>query len=173
MRKSVSLFCFWSIYCCFAAGSHTPMGPEGQLEGNVQRAYYYCPPHLLSVLGPLCPPNSSSVPSFACYTLPPSPLRCSFSFPSSALDGGHLFLALHPRGNRWAGCTLLRPLSSPSLFPCTVPLIGAVQPAELPVARTYTFCVKLCLVFGNWKDQRLLERALCSSTSPFILAQVF
>ncbi|XP_030890866.1 endothelial lipase [Leptonychotes weddellii] len=32
MRNSVPLFCLWSVYCCFAAGSSTPPGPEGWLR---------------------------------------------------------------------------------------------------------------------------------------------
>uniref|UniRef100_A0A8D2JQ83 phospholipase A1 n=1 Tax=Sciurus vulgaris TaxID=55149 RepID=A0A8D2JQ83_SCIVU len=32
MKNSVPLLCFWSVYCCFAAGSPTPLGSEGRLE---------------------------------------------------------------------------------------------------------------------------------------------
>ncbi|XP_040488300.1 endothelial lipase isoform X2 [Ursus maritimus] len=32
MRNSVPLLCLWSVYCCFAAGSSTPPGPEGRLQ---------------------------------------------------------------------------------------------------------------------------------------------
>lgn len=35
MRNSVLLLCFWSIYCCFAAGNSTPFGPQGQLEDEL------------------------------------------------------------------------------------------------------------------------------------------
>ncbi|XP_069885272.1 endothelial lipase [Dipodomys merriami] len=37
MRNSILLFFFWNVYCCFAAGSPTPVGPEGPLEDELQR----------------------------------------------------------------------------------------------------------------------------------------
>nr|XP_027804832.1 endothelial lipase isoform X2 [Marmota flaviventris] len=38
MKNSVPLLCFWSAYCCFAAGSPTPFGPEGRLEGDLHES---------------------------------------------------------------------------------------------------------------------------------------
>ncbi|XP_048219260.1 endothelial lipase isoform X2 [Perognathus longimembris pacificus] len=37
MRNSILLFFFWNVYCCFAAGSPTPLGPEGPLEDELPR----------------------------------------------------------------------------------------------------------------------------------------
>ncbi|XP_011929982.1 PREDICTED: endothelial lipase isoform X3 [Cercocebus atys] len=37
MSNSVPLLCFWSLCCCFAAGSPTPFGPEGQLEDELHK----------------------------------------------------------------------------------------------------------------------------------------
>uniref|UniRef100_A0A8C9A9P4 phospholipase A1 n=1 Tax=Prolemur simus TaxID=1328070 RepID=A0A8C9A9P4_PROSS len=37
MRNCVPLLCFWSVYCCFAAGSPAPLGPEGQLEDELDK----------------------------------------------------------------------------------------------------------------------------------------
>lgn len=53
MRNSVPLLCLWSVYCCFAAGSSTPPGPEGRLQGNV---------HLFLLPPPFTPPPNFSVP---------------------------------------------------------------------------------------------------------------
>uniref|UniRef100_A0A8C5VCJ8 phospholipase A1 n=1 Tax=Microcebus murinus TaxID=30608 RepID=A0A8C5VCJ8_MICMU len=38
MRNCVPLLCFWSAYCCFAAGSPAPLGPEGQLEDEPSKS---------------------------------------------------------------------------------------------------------------------------------------
>lgn len=60
MRNSVPLLCLWGVYCCFAAGSSTPPGPEGRLQGNVH--LFLLPPH--------SPPTSlCHVPSLACRPL--------------------------------------------------------------------------------------------------------
>lgn len=77
MKNSVPLLCFWSVYCCFAAGSPTPFGPEGRLEGNVH-LYLLPPPHFFSVLGPLCLADPSLVPPCFYEILLPFPLRCPF-----------------------------------------------------------------------------------------------
>ncbi|XP_023063235.1 endothelial lipase isoform X2 [Piliocolobus tephrosceles] len=37
MSNSVPLLCFWSLCCCFAAGSPTPFGPEGLLEDELHK----------------------------------------------------------------------------------------------------------------------------------------
>uniref|UniRef100_A0A2K5Q798 phospholipase A1 n=1 Tax=Cebus imitator TaxID=2715852 RepID=A0A2K5Q798_CEBIM len=37
MRNSVPLLCFWSLYCCFAAGSPAPFDPAGQLEDELHK----------------------------------------------------------------------------------------------------------------------------------------
>uniref|UniRef100_A0A2K6E0D7 phospholipase A1 n=1 Tax=Macaca nemestrina TaxID=9545 RepID=A0A2K6E0D7_MACNE len=37
MSNSVPLLCFWSLCCCFAAGSPTPFGPEGQLADELHK----------------------------------------------------------------------------------------------------------------------------------------
>lgn len=79
MRNSVPLFCLWSVYCCFAAGSSTPPGPEGWLRGNVH--LFLSPPH------PIHPPPTflCHVPSLSCRPLssPSWCLRNPLAFPTA------------------------------------------------------------------------------------------
>ncbi|XP_037364428.1 endothelial lipase isoform X2 [Talpa occidentalis] len=37
MRNSVPLLCLWNVYCCFAAGSTSPPGPERRLQDEHHR----------------------------------------------------------------------------------------------------------------------------------------
>ncbi|XP_023366013.1 endothelial lipase [Otolemur garnettii] len=38
MRNSVPLLCFWSVFCCFAAGNPAPLGAEGRLEDELDKS---------------------------------------------------------------------------------------------------------------------------------------
>lgn len=141
MRNSVPLLCLWSVHCCFAAGSPTPPGPEGRLQGNVHLPLLPAPhpsfsgPCPLSVsptlLQPLPVPAKSSFLS-----------HCPFALPQSALQFT-CFLALractspakHPRSRRRV-CALARahPLAPP---PSLIRFPGSVlssQPSRLPAA---------------------------------------
>uniref|UniRef100_A0A2K6FD72 phospholipase A1 n=1 Tax=Propithecus coquereli TaxID=379532 RepID=A0A2K6FD72_PROCO len=44
MRNCVPLLCFWSVYCCSAAGSPAPLGPEGRLEDELGKSRDVQPP---------------------------------------------------------------------------------------------------------------------------------
>lgn len=76
MRSSVPLLCLWSVYCCFAAGSPTPPGPEGRLQGNVHLLFFPSPltPQLLCATSPLCPADPFPAPPGARKVLLPFPL---------------------------------------------------------------------------------------------------
>ena len=131
MRNSVPLLCLWSVHCCFAAGSPTPPGPEGRLQGNVHLPLLPTPHPSFS--GPC--PLSVSPTLFQPFPVPAK----SFPFPLPIRSSSvHLFLGapgVHipskasekPQASVCAGP---RSPSRPTPFLDKIPWIGAVQPAE-------------------------------------------
>lgn len=73
MRNWALLFYFWSVYCCFTAGSLTTLRPQGSLRGNVHLFLLLFFP-LLSYAGPTQPCE----PFFSRFVSEqnPFPLRC-------------------------------------------------------------------------------------------------
>lgn len=135
MSNSVPLLCFWSLCCCFAAGSPTPFGPEGQLAGNVH-LFLFPPvtslcwvPSVLLILQSLLVPMKFFLSHCAAHFLLQSTLESTCL--SACLMGAST--ASHAKGKGWQAALAFASPLTPTSFPQTV-LVLSSQPTGLAAA---------------------------------------